>query len=230
MHTLANTSTKPIEFIIEFEFQVKIPCKPNDTLSDAQMTQFLQTLCQTCGSCMNLITLDPGPEQCDNCAEEERKELQREREEEEAKKRREHLKRTIKMESDSDSSYSDLRPLKFSMRNVKEEFEYFEGTADTVNASVSDIESNASNEDQEGNVSSTTVVAVTTNTTTTTTGSASFSLSGGNGAHSSNSSRQRPSTRPPNEWTVEDVISFISENDPALAVHAELFRKHVSLT
>lgn len=181
---------------------------------------------------MNLITLDPGPEQCDKCAEEERKKLQCEREEEDAKKRRErihnNLKQTIKMESDSDSSYSDLRPLKFSMRNVKEEFEYFEGTADTVNTSVSDIESNVSNEDQEGNVSSTTVVAVTTNTTTTTTGSASFSLSSGNDAHSSNDSRKKPSTRPPNEWTVEDVISFISETDPALAVHAELFRKHVS--
>lgn len=179
---------------------------------------------------MNLITLEPGPEQCDKCAEEERKELQREREAEEAKQRGEHLKRTIKMESDSDSSYSDLRPLKFTMQNIKEEFEYFEGTADTVNTSVSDIESNASNEDQEGNVSSTTVLAVTTNTTTTTTGSASFSLSDGNDAHSSNDSRQKPTTRPPNEWTVEDVISFISETDPALAIHADLFRKHVSPT
>lgn len=66
---------------------MKIPCKPNDTLTDAQMTQFLQTLCQTCGSCLNLITLDPGPEQCDECAAEEAKELEREREEEEQRRR-----------------------------------------------------------------------------------------------------------------------------------------------
>lgn len=196
------------------------------------MAQFLQTLCQTCESCLNLITLDPGPEQCDECAEEEQRELERERKEEETKKRRENerlrreqLKRSIKMETDSDSSYSDIRPLKFSIRNVKEEFDYFEGTADTVNASVSDIESNGSVDDQEGNVSSTTVAAVTTNTTTTTTGSASFTLTG---ASTSNHSRTKSPTGPPSEWSVEDVIRFISETDPALAIHAELFRKHVS--
>lgn len=51
------------------------------------MTQFLETLCRTCGSCLKLITLDPGPEQCDECEAEEAKELQREREEEEQRLR-----------------------------------------------------------------------------------------------------------------------------------------------
>lgn len=49
-------------------FTVKIPCKPHGTLTDHEMTQFLQTLCRTCESCPNLITLEPEPEQCDSCA------------------------------------------------------------------------------------------------------------------------------------------------------------------
>lgn len=49
-------------------FTVKIPCKPHGSLTDIEMSQFLQTLCRTCDSCPNLITLEPGPEQCDSCA------------------------------------------------------------------------------------------------------------------------------------------------------------------
>lgn len=33
---------------------------------------------------------------------------------------------------------------------------------------------------------------------------------------------------PPTEWSIEDVIQFIAATDPALAIHADLFRKHVS--
>lgn len=49
-------------------FTVKIPCKPHGILTDHEMTQFLQTLCRTCESCPNLITLEPEPEQCHSCA------------------------------------------------------------------------------------------------------------------------------------------------------------------
>jgi hypothetical protein len=31
------------------------------------------------------------------------------------------------------------------------------------------------------------------------------------------------------DWTIEDVIQFIAITDPTLAVHADLFRKHVSV-
>lgn len=34
---------------------------------------------------------------------------------------------------------------------------------------------------------------------------------------------------PTADWTIEEVINFISTTDPTLAVHAELFRRHVSL-
>lgn len=33
---------------------------------------------------------------------------------------------------------------------------------------------------------------------------------------------------PTTEWGIEDVITFISNTDPSLSIHAELFRRHVS--
>lgn len=218
------------------DLQVKIPWKPNDMLSDAQMTQFLQTICRTCDACENLITLDPGPEQCDKCAEEEEREAQLEQEEEERrykvierkeKVRQNQLKKSVKYETESDSS-SD-RPLKYTIKKVKNEYTY-ENDNDLMTIGVSDAESGGEEQDeeeeeQEENVSSTTAQAITT-TTTTTTGSASLSFTGP-ATPTSNASSRLP-TGPPQEWSVEGVINFIADTDPALAVHAELFRKHVS--
>lgn len=34
----------------------------------------------------------------------------------------------------------------------------------------------------------------------------------------------------PNLWTVDDVMQYIRDIDPLLAPHADLFRKHVSLS
>lgn len=208
--------------------QVKIPCKPNDILTDAQMTQFLQTVCRTCNSCENLITLDPGPEQCEKCAADEQREALREQEEEakrliemerREKLRQNQLKKSIKYESESDSSNSD-RPLKYTIRKIKNEYA-FESDKDNDNElmtiGVSDVEST---EEQEENVSSTTAPAITTSSTTTTTTTT--------GTTSLTSTAKILPTGPPQEWSVEGVINFIADTDPALAVHAELFRKHVS--
>lgn len=227
-----------IDFLTEIKIfiihlQVKIPCKPNDTLSDAQMSQFLQTLCRTCNSCENLITLDPGPEQCEKCTAEEQKELLLEQQEENKQNKRESikqeaLKKTFKYETESDSSNSD-RPLKYTIKRVKNEYKFdIDNDNDNdLTIGVSDIEST---EDQEENVTSTTAAAITTTTTTTTsttitTGSTSQTFTGPT-VQSSEESRPPP-TGPPQEWSVEDVIRFISDTDSALAVHADLFRKHV---
>lgn len=40
-------------------------------------------------------------------------------------------------------------------------------------------------------------------------------------------SPQIPKTAP-SEWSIEEVIQYIAATDPALAIHADLFRKHVS--
>lgn len=34
----------------------------------------------------------------------------------------------------------------------------------------------------------------------------------------------------PGDWTIEEVIQFIESNDSSLAVHGDLFRKHVRFT
>lgn len=207
-------------------FTVKIPCKPNDTLSDAQMTQFLQVICRTCDSCENLITLDPGPEQCETCAAYEQRELLLEQQQHETKRhkeveRKEHFRRDqLKYETESDSSNSD-RPLKYTIRKVKNEYSY-ENDSELMTIGVSSDVDSA--EDQEESVSSTTVAANTTNTTTTT-GSA-YQTNTGLTVPSADTSKLP--IGPPQEWSVEGVIKFIADTDPALAVHAELFRKHVS--
>lgn len=37
----------------------------------------------------------------------------------------------------------------------------------------------------------------------------------------------RISSAEPGEWTIEDVVQYIANTDPALGQHADLFRKHV---
>lgn len=48
------------------KLQVKIPSNLQDN-ENAGMAEFLKTLCTSCRACQNLITLDPGPEQCNDC-------------------------------------------------------------------------------------------------------------------------------------------------------------------
>lgn len=195
------------------------------------MSQFLKTLCRTCSSCEHLITLDPGPEQCDKCAAEEQKELLLEQQEEilqHNKKdviRHDVLKKTFKYETESDSSNSD-RPLKYTIKRVKNEYKFDHDNDLTIG--VSDIEST----DQEENVTSTTAATITTTTTTTT--ASTTTTTGNSTSHTFTASAVQPSgeskvplTGPPQEWSVEDVIRYISDHDSSLSVHAELFRKHV---
>lgn len=47
-------------------YTVKIPTAIRQNDNEA-LKEFLVTLCSTCRACKNLITLDPGPDACDNC-------------------------------------------------------------------------------------------------------------------------------------------------------------------
>lgn len=47
-------------------FTVKMPESIN--LDDSEMLKFLQSVCAACESCPNLITLEAGPDQCDDCS------------------------------------------------------------------------------------------------------------------------------------------------------------------
>lgn len=133
--------------------------------------------------------------------------------------RQNHLKKTLKYETESDSSNSD-RPLKYTIKKVKNEYAF---ENDNELMGVSDIDSIEEQDDEI--VTSTTAAAANTTTTTTTTGSASIAFTG---PATPTSEKAKLPAGPPQEWSVEGVIKFIADTDPALAVHAEIFRKHVS--
>lgn len=92
-------------------FSVKVPADNN--LSDKEMTRFLRRICETCGACPNLITLEPGPEQCKKCErareeeerekkralEEQREREQREREEQRQQRAKDELDEKKRLES-----------------------------------------------------------------------------------------------------------------------------------
>lgn len=97
---------------------------------------------------------------------------------------------------------------------------------DDAFAGVSDIDSSASNFGQE-DVSST--VAALATTTTLSVSTTSISSSGNTSTPAAHAPTEKVTrSTSPSEWSVEDVIEFIAETDPALSIYAELFRKHVS--
>lgn len=216
-----------VEIKLSVDFQVKIPCKPHVTLSDTEMTQYLETLCRTCECCENLISLEPGPEQCEKClADEEKQEkLEKEAQEKtELKQTRLSLKRTMKPEPEGDLLSSNSKLAKRPKKVKQEEEVDIEDIQDDVSDERNDDDAIDSNDDgQEGSVSSTTTVPVITTTTTT------VSPSDTQTSSSDAIAKQKTPQGPASEWSIEDVIQYISSTDPALAVHAELFRKHVSI-
>lgn len=63
------------------------------------MSQFLHTICTTCEACSNLITLEPGPDQCDKCLKQEQNDIEeQEREEQLQKQRQEQQKEKQKQQ------------------------------------------------------------------------------------------------------------------------------------
>lgn len=52
------------------DFTVKIPS--SNTLNDIELVEFLKTVCEAAEACPNLITLEAGPEKCDNCCKQEK--------------------------------------------------------------------------------------------------------------------------------------------------------------
>lgn len=51
-------------------FTIKIPMSTQ--LSDSEFSEFLKSVCNACDACENLITLEPGPDKCDNCCKQEK--------------------------------------------------------------------------------------------------------------------------------------------------------------
>lgn len=59
-------------------------------------------------------------------------------------------------------------------------------------------------------------------------GNPSTPISTATGQQSPTSQNAQQPKVSPSEWNIEEVIQFIAATDPGLAVHADLFRKHVS--
>lgn len=87
------------------------------------MSQFLRTISKTCEACPNLITLEPGPEQCDKCLKMEQKETEdqerRERDKEQRKRdkikerqRQDVEKKRQKRLENADASFERKRAMK----------------------------------------------------------------------------------------------------------------------
>lgn len=65
-HRLLSVSGEPSAVTVAGKsFIVKIPDK---SVSTAEMTKFLASVCEACYACPNLITLAAGPDQCDKCS------------------------------------------------------------------------------------------------------------------------------------------------------------------
>lgn len=58
-------------------------------------------------------------------------------------------------------------------------------------------------------------------------GNPSTPISTSTGQQSPTSQNTQQPKLPPNEWNIEEVIQYIADTDPGLAIHADLFRKHV---
>lgn len=69
------------------DFTVKIPS--SNILSDSEFVEFLKTVCEAAEACPNLITLEAGPEKCDNCCKQEKQQkVQKEESHKEAERKK----------------------------------------------------------------------------------------------------------------------------------------------
>lgn len=248
-------------------FTVKIPS--TNSLSDPDFMEFLKTICEACDACTNLITLEPGPDKCDNCCKQEQ--LQNDKKEE------------IKVETDTERPAQDAKKVLQEEPKQSDIKEAKEGALDTKptykrrrpsdtetsspspSSSSSSTSSTSSNEplakvqrkSVDGPVSTTSRNSQP-QTVTTTSGRLTEARGGAhtfrmNDEHvdifiipilaisrpSLTPTKEKPSPSKPtapmpkgpaNEWTIEEVIQYITATDPALGIHADLFRKHVSST
>lgn len=256
------------------------------------MSHFLQTLCKTCEACQNLITLEPGPDQCDICQKEEQKQQQLEKEEEEKQIRQrneEALKKLNELQKiqaeEERKRLEKQKKYEENQRKLEQQQQIQKPETRTAtkrsmepdtNAPKSkvcrnsvvkkpeskpvamDVEDDDTVDKKQGLKQKKTealslpnqptdklpmtsaTVSLTSSASTAATPStieqepkaatvATSSSSTPSIQTSQKQSQQQLPKGPPSEWSIEDVIHFIASTDPALAVHAELFRKHVSI-
>lgn len=87
-------------------FTVKVPNSNN--LKDAEFGQFLKAICEACEACPDLITLEPGPEKCDNCCKQEQKAKEETKQDTPALKSEKEEQKTRESQNQMDTSQPSL--------------------------------------------------------------------------------------------------------------------------
>jgi SLED domain len=211
-------------------FTVKIPIFTKDK-ADEEMSGFLESLMTACHACKNLITLSREPEQCEKCAGNENTPI--------------HLSTAPatppkRQSRGADSPIPKRKKLSFGDSEPSTPISALASSS----PSSSSIKSSSS---KEANPAVTPIATspqeikikeerVTPELPTFPEPETPQSAGMGHDLDKSNdcpsSSASSPGPLIPsgniNDWKIEDVIQYISTADSSLAVHADLFRRHVS--
>lgn len=213
-------------------FTVKIPIFTKEK-ADEEMKNFLESLMSACHACRNLITLSREPEQCEKCSGNENTPA--------------HLSTLAtppkRQSKGNDSpvpkrkklSFPDSEPSSPVTAPSSSSTSKSSSTAKEAKPAVTPMTTNA----QEAKIKEERVTPELP-----TFPEPETPQSAGMGGRSSDgdldksmdcpsSSASSPGPLIPsgciNDWKIEDVIQYISTADSSLAVHADLFRRHVSL-
>lgn len=192
-------------------FTVKIPPFNRDKKPDEKMKEFLETLALACKACRNLVTLESEPEQCEKCIGSSPP-----------------LKRP---------SRGETSELLVGSAKRKPVFERETATSTTTESPTSTPNRKASTPMDTTILSSAQIKEELMDpiledpTTPKTSMKTAKELMELMDSPINNSNVASPII--PNgsisDWKIEDVIQYISSADSSLAVHADLFRRHVSL-
>ncbi|XP_063696427.1 polycomb protein Scm isoform X2 [Culicoides brevitarsis] len=178
-------------------YTVKIPTAIRQNDNEA-LKEFLVTLCSTCRACKNLITLEPGPDACENCSSSS-------------------MKRAIKQEPSSPVS-----PKRRSVEVASDERRSMAPTSTTNNTPM-EVKTEAVTSTTNRTPQTPPVATVAPEQSQPTQQQAQQSTP----VIPQQTIMSPPSLRAPiTEWGIEDVITYISATDPSLSIHAELFRRH----
>lgn len=238
-------------------YAIKIPS--SNTMKESELVQYYQSICTACKACPYLVTLEAGPEQCDNCIKHEQKEneeqerIRADEQMRETKKQRTEEKRQEKRQAEKAKQEAAAAAKKQQEKEAEEERRRVLKRPSTTDfdseSSLSSTSSKASRKSSDDELLS--PIAVGADITTTSTPgilngknllrigtyyvSLSISVSSSHNSaklNASNNQRTQPQTKTPKkptiEWSIEEVIQYITETDSALAIHADLFRKHVN--
>jgi polycomb protein SCMH1 len=215
-------------------FTVKIPVFTKEK-ADEEMKGFLESLMGACHACKNLITLELEPEQCEKCSGNENTPAHQQTVSSATPPKRQSKGTESPIPKRKKLSFPDSEP------------------STPVTAPSTSVSTNSKTSSAKEAKPAATPIATTKHETKIKEERVTPELptfpepetpqSAGMGERSSEADLDKSMDRPSssasspgplipsgniNDWKIEDVIQYISTADSSLAVHADLFRRHVS--